>query len=91
MLHELGILPVESVAFRLADESVAEYEVGEARLGLDGRERTALVVFGPRGSTPLLGATSLELFNLAADPVNSRLIRVPGLLKRAGRSGGSFG
>ncbi len=59
------------------------------RGGLDGQERPALVVLGPRGSTPLLGATSLELFNLAADPVNSRLIRIPGLLKQGERCGGS--
>ena len=30
---------------------------------------------------PLLGAATLELFNMAADPVRRRLISVPGLLK----------
>ena len=38
-----------------------EHEVGEARLRLDGRERTTLIVFGPEDAAPLLGATSLEL------------------------------
>ena len=81
MLIELGVEPVESVAFQLADERTVEYEVGEARLRLDGRERTTLVVLGPDGATPLLGATTLELFNLAVDPLRRRLVAVPGLLK----------
>ena len=65
----------------LADERVVEYEVGEARLRLDGRERTTLIVFGPDDAAPLLGATSLELFNLGVDPVGQSLVPVPGLLK----------
>jgi predicted aspartyl protease len=66
----------------LADERVVEYEVGEARLRIDGRERTALVVFGPDDATPLLGATTLELFNVTVDPVRRLLEPVPGLLKQ---------
>jgi hypothetical protein len=40
-------------------------------------------VFAPDGSEPILGAYTLEGFLLAADPVNERLISVPGLAKRA--------
>ena len=58
-----------------------EYEVGEARVRLGDRERTVLVVVGESGVGPLLGATTLELFNVAVDPVGRRLIRVPGLMK----------
>ena len=81
ILIELGIIPEELVPFQLADERTVEYEVGEARLRLDGRERTTLVVFGPEGAAPLLGATTLELFNLAVDPMRRILVPVPGLLK----------
>lgn len=80
-LRRLGIEPQEKVAFQLADERTVEYDVAEARIRLDGRERTTLVVFGPDEAMPLLGATTLELFNLAVDPVQRRLIPVPGLLK----------
>jgi predicted aspartyl protease len=45
--------------------------------------RPTLVVFAPDGSEPILGAYTLEGFLLAADPVNERLISVPGLAKRA--------
>ncbi|MBI2872589.1 MAG: clan AA aspartic protease [Chloroflexi bacterium] len=85
MLLALGVEPIEKVAFQLADERVVEYEVGEARIRLDGRERTTVVVFGPEGATALLGATTLELFNMAVDPVRRRLVPVPGLLKRSSR------
>ena len=81
MLEALGVGTIEQVAFQLADERVVEYEVGEARIRLDGRERTVLVVFGPENSQSLLGATTLELFNMAVDPIRRRLIPVPGLLK----------
>ena len=82
MLLTLGVEAMERVAFQLADEREVEYEVGEARIRLDGRERTALVVFGLEGAKALLGATTLELFNMAVDPVRRRLIPVPGLLKK---------
>jgi predicted aspartyl protease len=80
-LRELGVVPLERIAFQLADERTVEYSIGEARMRLDGRERTAVVVFGPEDAAPLLGATTLELFNLGVDPVGQRLVPVPGLLK----------
>jgi clan AA aspartic protease len=80
LLTSLGVRPIERVPFHLADERVVEYEVGEVRVRLDGRERTTIVVFGPGDTNALLGATTLELFNLAVDPVRQRLIPVPGLM-----------
>ena len=80
----LGIKRLESVPFQLADDRTVEYEVGEARVRLGDRERTVLVVVGESGVGPLLGATTLELFNVAVDPVGRRLIRVPGLMKGVG-------
>lgn len=67
--------------FQLADNREVEYDIGEIRLQLDGRERTVLVVFGPDEALPLIGATTLEVFNLGVDPVRKRLIPVTGLLK----------
>ena len=80
-LARLSIVPIDQFTYRLADERIVEYEVGKARVRIDGRERTTQVVFGPEGVTPLLGATTLELFHLGVDPVEQRLIPVPGLLK----------
>lgn len=83
VLGPLGVKVIEQVSFQLADGGFVEYGVGEARIRVDGRERATLVVFGPEGVQPLLGATTLQLFNLAVDPVQERLIPVPGLLKQA--------
>ena len=81
LLTNLGVAVLEQVAFQLADERTVEYDVGEARIRLDGRERTTLVVFGPDNAEPLLGATTLQLFNMAVDTIGERLFSVPGLLK----------
>ena len=84
LLTNLGVAVLEQVVFQLADERTVEYDVGEARIRLDGRERTTLVVFGPDNAEPLLGATTLQLFNMAVDTVSGRLFSVPGLLKGIG-------
>ena len=81
MLHGLGVESIAQRDFELADHRRVRYDVGEVRLRLNQDELTVLVVFGTEGSDPLLGATALELFGLAADPVNQRLIPVPALLK----------
>ena len=81
ILERLGIQAVDRFPYSLADETVVEYDVGEARLRLDDRERTTQVVFGPEGITPLLGATTLQLFHLGVDPLQERLVPVRGLLK----------
>ena len=81
LLEGLGITVVGRFTYTLADETIVEYDVGEARVRLDGRERTTQVVFGPEGVTPLLGATTLQLFHLGVDPLQEQLVPVTGLLK----------
>ena len=81
ILAELGTEPIDRIPFQLADQRTVEYDVGQVRIKLDGRERIVLVVFGDEHASPLLGATTLELFNLAVDPVRKQLVPVPGLMK----------
>ena len=80
-LAQLGIQPITRRFFRLADERLVEYPVGQARVRLDGDEFIVLVVFAPEGTMPLLGATTLETFSLGVDPKGQRLIPVAGVLK----------
>jgi len=80
VLRRLGVVPDERAAFRLADSRTVEYEVGQTWIRIDGRRRMTVVVFGDEGIEPLLGAVTLEEFRLAADPVQRRLVSVPGLL-----------
>jgi clan AA aspartic protease len=84
ILSTLGIRSIDRIPFELADQRVVEHEVGEVRLRVDGRERVVLVVFGEEGASPLIGATTLELFNLGVDPVGRKLVPVVGLMKSAG-------
>jgi clan AA aspartic protease len=73
LLEELGIRPIDevTVGFGNGDESVCR--LGEARVAHDGQERTCIVIFGV-DDVYLLGATTLELFNLAVDPVRQELV-----------------
>ena len=83
LLRQLGVSPIDTRSFVLADESRVQNDVGEARVRLNGRELTTLVVFGPDDALPLLGATTLQLFSLGVDPVNERLVPVDAFLKRS--------
>jgi len=44
------------------------------------RVQPTIVVFGEPGSEPILGVLTLEEFRVAADPVNRRLVSIPGRL-----------
>ena len=81
MLERLGIATLESHGFELADSSVVEYDVGEALLRVNGRERTTSVTFGDNDAEPLLGANALQEFLLVVDPVAEELVRRTGKLK----------
>ena len=81
LLERLGVRPVRQVRFRLADKRAVSYEAGPATMRIGDIQLPFLVVFGPPDAEPLLGATTLEIFNLAADPVGQRLVEADGLLK----------
>ena len=53
----------------MPDGSRAEYGVGEARFNIEGQEQTCPVIFGPEDKY-LLGATTLEDFDLVVDPTD---------------------
>ncbi|HEX5369176.1 MAG TPA: aspartyl protease family protein, partial [Dehalococcoidia bacterium] len=73
MLERLGYRPDSTRRFRLADGSVVETPIGDVRIRIGGEIRTVTCVFAEQGSDPLLGATTLEAFSLAVDPVNETL------------------
>ena len=81
VLEGLGVQPDEERVFVLADGREVRYPMAWVRVRLDERIQPTLVVCGDPGTEPLLGAFTLEGFGLGVDPVNRRLIPVPGLLK----------
>lgn len=82
ILDRLGVARLETDIFELANDSLVEYPVGDAVVRLHGRMRTVPVVFIQPENTPLLGATTLEIFRLVADPVNERLAPAPRIRAR---------
>lgn len=75
-LERLGVERAEKERFQLADKSYRYYDIGQARMRIDGRERTSVVVFGEDG-VYLLGAVSLEEFGLIADTTSRELVEAP--------------
>src|ERR1051326_5272463 len=86
VLEGLGVRPDEERVFVLADGREVRYPMAWVRARLDDRTQAPLGVCGESGTEPLLGAFTLEGFGLGVDPVNRRLIPVPGLLKEIGRA-----
>ena len=74
VLSDLGIAPVGKMRFELADGSVIEDDIGEARVRVADIERTTIVVFASDSSPALLGAYTLEGAGLAVDPVRLSLV-----------------
>ena len=81
VLQRLGVAPEEEWPFEMADGREVRYPVAWTPIRIGDRARPTVVVFGEPGSQPILGVFALEGFRLAADPVNRRLVSVPGLLK----------
>ena len=73
LLERLHIEPYERQRVSVADDRDLVWEVGKGRIVYQGREWVCPIVFGPEEQY-LLGATTLELFNLAVDPNRKELV-----------------
>ncbi len=74
LLRDLGITPHRRVESELADGSLLEDEIGNARIRVEGIEVNTLVLFAGESAPALLGAYTLEGALLAVDPVRGRLV-----------------
>ena len=74
LLRELGIEPMGSRRFLIADGRRVEMEYGQAWAIIDGESIVTIVVFGGDNAPPLLGAYTLEGLALAVDPSSQRLV-----------------
>ena len=74
-LEQIGLAPLRSRDLILADGRRDRRLLGEAQFTIPelGETLTCPVVFAPRGSLYLLGATALESFGVDADPTTKRL------------------
>ena len=74
LLHELGIIPQWTIQSELADGSVVDDPIGEARVRVEGIEAPTLVIFTDENTLAQLGAYTLEGALLLVDPVRQRLV-----------------
>ena len=81
ILEGLGITPTKRETFEYAGGQRVQLDMAEARAKVDGRETSTWVIFGEEGTSPLLGAYTLEGVFLAVAPYNQRLIPVVGSLR----------
>ena len=73
LLNTMHVLPVEQRTCLLADNSKKEYGFGIVQIDVDGRRFPCPVLFGEE-EVYLLGATTLEIFNLMVDPIQEQLV-----------------
>ena len=73
LLEELGVERKQEVNVGFGNGTTEDCYVGEARIACTGTEWTCPVIFGA-DDVYLLGPTTLELFNLAVDPVRQELV-----------------
>jgi clan AA aspartic protease len=70
----LGLEPIQSMRFRLADGTPLERNLGECRITLPGHgTRYTTVILGQQDDRALLGAITLEEFALVLDPFKGTL------------------
>jgi len=80
VLERLGIRPLATQEFRLANGSKTARKKGGALFRYGERVGVADVVFGEEGDSTLLGAFTLEALGLSLDPLRRELNPLPMLL-----------
>ncbi len=69
----IGLRPIESMKFTLADGTVVERKLSECRLALPQGERHTPVILGERDDEALLGAVTLEELGVILNPFTRKL------------------
>ncbi len=82
ILESLGIRPLVTEEFRLADGSRIIRKKGGALFRYGERVGVADVIFGEEGDSTLLGALTLEALGLSLDPLRRELKPIPLLLAK---------
>ncbi len=80
ILEKLGIKPLTTEEFRLADGTKIARKKGIALFKYNERIGGADVIFGETGDSTLLGAFTLESLGLVLDPLRRELRTLPMVL-----------
>lgn len=85
-LAQAGIQAVGTAVYELANGQVQEYSFGLGSIEFMGEITSGRIIFGPKGSGPLLGATALESVGIVVDPARKTLKRLPAIPLKAVRT-----
>jgi predicted aspartyl protease len=77
VLEAIGLEPVSTREYELADGSIVSYEICVAVLEFEGVLVGNTVIFGEEGVEPLLAVTALESGGFQVDPRREELKRLP--------------
>ena len=78
-LKRVGVAPVGTMVYELADGTLQEYPFGLVEIAFMGEVTAGRVIFGPDDAEPLLGVTALESVGITVDPANRTLKRLPAI------------
>jgi clan AA aspartic protease len=78
-LSRVGIQPVGTTTYELADGSLREYPFGLAQIEFMGEITAGRVIFGPENIEPILGITALESVGITVDPTTRTFKRLPAI------------
>ncbi|MBI3327890.1 MAG: clan AA aspartic protease [Nitrospinae bacterium] len=78
-LRNIGVQPVGTMVYELADGTIHEYPFGLVQIEFMGEITAGRVIFGPDNAEPLLGVTALESVGITVDPANRTLKRLPAI------------
>lgn len=76
-LQGIGVEPLGTRAYELADGTRQNYPFGLVQIEVLGEVTAGRVVFGPEGVEPILGVTALESAGLSVDPTTQQLRKLP--------------
>jgi len=75
-LKRIGIEPVGTELYELANGERVEYQYGVAEFSLLGKNTAGQFIFGPDNSEPILGVIALETIGLIVDPKTQTVRRL---------------
>jgi clan AA aspartic protease len=78
-LRRIGVEPVGTIVYELADGARQEYPFGLAEIAFMGEITAGRVIFGPDDVEPLLGVVTLESAGITVDPATQTLRRLPAI------------
>lgn len=72
-LKRIGIKPLGSRTYELANGELVDYQFGAAEISFLGELAVTDILFGPDNTQPILGVIALESAGYLVDPRNQRL------------------